>query len=68
MVSIKIFEKTCSGAKNSRMGALIGNFKNVFENLGLVFYSTEMFLESGLVQMELGLEKNEFVVLLKRHW
>jgi hypothetical protein len=40
-------ENLC-GAKNSRMGTLKGDFGNVFENLGVVFYSTEMFSEMVL--------------------
>jgi hypothetical protein len=37
MVSIKVFGKTCSRAKNSRIGnTLWKDFENVFENLGVV--------------------------------
>jgi hypothetical protein len=37
MVSIKVFGKTRSGAKNSRIGnTLRKDFENVFENLGVV--------------------------------
>jgi hypothetical protein len=37
MVSIKVFGKTSSGAKNSRIGnTLWKDFENVSENLGVV--------------------------------
>jgi hypothetical protein len=37
MVSIKALGKTCSGAKNSRIGnTLWKDFENVFKNLGVV--------------------------------
>jgi hypothetical protein len=38
MISIEVFGKTCSGAKNSRIGnTLFGKiFENVFEHLGVV--------------------------------
>jgi hypothetical protein len=42
-----------------------GILKMFFKNLGVVFYSTEMFSEKGFVQMELVLEKKEVVVLIK---
>jgi hypothetical protein len=36
---------------------------NVFENLGVEFYSTEMFLGNGFIKMELEMEKRDLVVL-----
>jgi hypothetical protein len=42
MVSIKVFGKSCSGAKNSRMGTFKQILGNVFDNLGVDFYFTEM--------------------------
>jgi hypothetical protein len=38
MASINGFGKTCSGAKNSRIGNTLSgkNFENVFEHLGVV--------------------------------
>jgi hypothetical protein len=42
-----------------------GILKMFFKNLGVVFYSTEMFSEKGFVQMELELEEKEVVVLIK---
>jgi hypothetical protein len=59
--------KTCSGAKNSRMGTLKGNFKNVFENLGVVFYSTEMFSGMVLYQRRWKWRKKSWW-FYKRHW
>jgi hypothetical protein len=44
MISIKVFGKTCSGAKNSRMGKLSEKFQNGFENLGVVSTPLKYFL------------------------
>jgi hypothetical protein len=53
MVSIVTFGKTCSGAKNSRMGTLnFGLYKKDFENLGIVLYSIEMFSRVVFQKME----------------
>jgi hypothetical protein len=43
MVSIIAFGKLCSGAKTLDWEHSIGTLKNDFENLGIVFYSTEKF-------------------------
>jgi hypothetical protein len=37
MASIKVLGKTCSGAKNSRMGTFKEILGKVFENLGVEF-------------------------------
>jgi hypothetical protein len=47
MVSIIAFKKPCSGAKTLGLGHS-KDFENDFENLGVVFYSTEMFSEMVL--------------------
>jgi hypothetical protein len=56
MVSIIAFGKLCSGAKTLGWEHSNGTFKNDFENLGIVLYSTEMFL--GKYVLENG-EKEE---------
>jgi hypothetical protein len=45
MVSIMTFGKPCSGAKTLSWDHSIWEFENVFENLGIVPYSNEMFSE-----------------------
>jgi hypothetical protein len=44
--------KTCSGAKTLGWEYSIGTLKNDFENLGIVFYSTEMFSGKYVLEME----------------
>jgi hypothetical protein len=44
MVSIIAFGKLCSGAKPLGWEHSNGTLKNDFENLGIVLYSTEVFL------------------------
>jgi hypothetical protein len=44
MVSIIAFGKFCSGAKTLGWEHSNGTLKNDFENLGIVLYSTEVFL------------------------
>jgi hypothetical protein len=44
MISIKVFGKTCSGAKNSRMGKLLKKFRKWFRKPWSSIYSTKMFL------------------------
>jgi hypothetical protein len=43
MISIKVFGKSCSGAKNSRMGKLSNEFQKWFWKPWSSVYSTEMF-------------------------
>jgi hypothetical protein len=45
MVSIMTFGKPCSGAKTLGWEHSIWEFENIFENLGIVPYSNEMFSE-----------------------
>jgi hypothetical protein len=56
MVSIMTFEKLCSGAKTLGWEHSNGTLKKVFENLGVVLYSTNVFL--GRCVLENG-EKEE---------
>jgi hypothetical protein len=49
------------------MGTLKGNFENVFENLGVVFYPTEMFSEMVLYQRRWEYRKMSWW-FYKGHW
>jgi hypothetical protein len=57
MVSIIAFGKLCSGAKTLGWEHSSGTLKNDFENLGIVLYSTEMFL--GKYVLDNGEKKEE---------
>jgi hypothetical protein len=51
---MSFLEKPCSGAKTLGWEhSKIGDWENVFENLGVVLYSTEMFSEKRFGQMKL---------------